>query len=39
VGSVKVPAGVRQLRVVLNGFAPTDVTPTGTLWFVDVWVW
>lgn len=34
--SVTIPAGVAQVRVVLNGFAPTDVATSGTVTFDDV---
>jgi hypothetical protein len=34
--SVTIPAGVAQVRVVLTGFAPTDVATSGTVTFDDV---
>jgi serine protease AprX len=34
--AVTIPAGVAQVRVVLNGFAPTDVATSGTVTFDDV---
>ena len=34
--AVTIPAGVAQVRVVLNGFAPTDVAASGTVTFDDV---
>jgi len=34
--SVTIPAGVAQLRVVLRGFAPTDLATGGTVKFDDV---
>ena len=34
--SVTIPAGVTGVRVVLSGFAPTDVATTGTVTFDDV---
>lgn len=34
--AVTIPAGVAQVRVLLNGFAPTDVATSGTVTFDDV---
>ena len=34
--ALTIPAGVAQVRVVLNGFAPTDVATSGTVTFDDV---
>jgi immune inhibitor A len=34
--AVTIPAGVTQVRVVLSGFAPTDLFTTGTVTFDDV---
>ena len=34
--AVTIPAGVAQVRVALNGFAPTDVATSGTVTFDDV---
>jgi hypothetical protein len=37
-GSITVPSGVSQLRVVLTGFSPTDLSTKGTVWVDDVWL-
>jgi hypothetical protein len=34
--SVTIPAGVATVRVVLTGFAPTDLATAGTVTFDDV---
>jgi hypothetical protein len=34
--TVTIPAGVAQVRVVLSGFSPTDLTTSGTVTFDDV---
>jgi hypothetical protein len=34
--SVTIPAGVAQVRVVLTGFAPTDLRTSGVVTFDDV---
>ena len=39
IGQVTIPAGVSQIRLVLAGFAPADLRPTGTVWFDDLWLW
>ena len=36
-GQVTIPAGVAQVRVVLNGFSVTDPNTQGTIWFDDIW--
>lgn len=38
-GEITVPAGVSHLRLALSGSTPTDLTPTGTVWFDDLWMW
>jgi hypothetical protein len=39
IGQVTIPAGVTGLRIVLLGFAPTDLSRTGAVYFDDVWLW
>ena len=39
IDQVTIPEGVAQVRVTLLGFAPTDLTTRGTVWFDDVWMW
>lgn len=38
-GTLTVPAGVAQISVTLSGFAPTDLSPTGTVTFDNVLVY
>ena len=38
-GRITVPAGVTSLQVKLVGFAATDLSPSGTVWFDDIWLW
>ncbi len=38
-GAITVPSGVSSVRLTLTGFAPTDLTPSGSAWFDDLWMW
>lgn len=38
-GQITIPPGVSQIRLVLSGFAPTDLRPAGTVYFDDIWLW
>jgi alpha-L-rhamnosidase len=38
-GRITVPPGVAKVRLTLTGFAVSDLTPTGTAWFDDLWMW
>ena len=38
-GTIAIPSGVSQIRLVLTGFRPTDLTRSGTVYFDDIWLW
>lgn len=38
-GRITAPEGVSKARLTLNGFALNDLTPAGTVWFDDIWMW
>jgi hypothetical protein len=38
-GRITVPAWVSKVRLTLSGFTVTDLTPTGTVWFDEIWMW
>lgn len=38
-GQITIPAGASRVRLTLTGSVPTDLTPTGTVWLDDIWMW